>query len=311
MHTTKAVILEVMAWAADNLDTELSVEALARRAGYSTPYFSRAFAAVVGEGPAAWVLARRIEQAADRLSAGSDRVLDVALECGFNDVTTFERAFRRSTGLTPSAFRKAKTGTTPEIDEVETCDRVLLPGFRLSGLAVDVTKDAAAPAALWQRLTRLLSEMELDIAPEAFRQVAFWQGDPERRFTCIAGFVDDTGTPLPLPFISIDVPEATCRRFVVSGGTDRIAAAYETIYSTLMPKLHDWPAGNFVCEIHAATAPRASRSGCRLPASSVRSQPEANTPTRSLPGTLWKKPFENSASGCASPSTAWASPAVM
>lgn len=251
MHATKAVIFEVMAWAADHLDEDMSVEALARRAGYSTPYFSRAFAAVVGEGPASWILSKRVDRAAERLSESSARVIEIALDCGFNDVTTFERAFRRRTGLTPSAFRRARTGDVPP-SEVETAGREVMDAFRISGLAVDVVSDPAAPAALWQRLTRLLADMDMTVTPDRFRQIAFWQGDPDARYTCVAGFVDTSGARLPLPFVSIDIPEATCRRFIVSGGTDRIAAAYQQVFENLLPALHDWPAGNFVCEVPRA-----------------------------------------------------------
>ena len=252
MHATKTVITQVMAWALDHLDEDLSVEMLSRRAGYSTPYFSRAFAAVVGETPANWVLSRRVERAAERLSNGSARVLDVALDCGFNDVTTFERAFRRRTGLTPSAFRRVRSGEDMPARLVTTGERTLLPAFRLSGLAIDVVADPTAPAALWQRLTKLIAETGIVVDSSAFRQVAFWQGDPEKRYTCVAGFVHDEGAPLALPFVNIDIPAATCRRFVVSGGTEQIVAAYEAIFDTLLPKLHDWPVGNFVCELPRA-----------------------------------------------------------
>lgn len=249
MQATKTVILDVMAWAAAHLDEDLSVEILARRAGYSTPYFARAFAAVVGEGPAGWVLGQRVERAAERLADGGARVLDVALDCGFNDVTTFERAFRRRTGLTPSAFRRVLSDAERQRAPVTTGERVMMEGFRLSGLAVDVAADPAAPAALWQRLSRLIGEMGWQIAPDSYRQVAFWQGDPAQKFTCIAGFIDTEGMSRPLPFVSVDVPGTLCRRFVVAGVGESIASAYDAIYSDLMPGLNDWPAGNFVCEV--------------------------------------------------------------
>ncbi len=252
MHTTKAVIREVMTWAADHLDEDLAVEVLARRAGYSTPYFSRAFAAVVGESPASWILSKRVERAAERLTSEGSRVVDVALDCGFNDVTTFARAFRRRTGLTPSAFRRARNGAEARPELVVAAERVRLQAFRLSGLAVDVHGDPTGPAALWQRLMKLIDDMEMVVAPEDFCQVAFWQGDPEMAYTCVAGFRHEGNAPPPLPFVSIDIPAATCRRFLVDDAGQRIGLAYEMIFDTLLPQLRDRPTANFVCELPRA-----------------------------------------------------------
>ncbi len=48
----------------------------------------------------------RLRKAAELLShAGEARISDIALDCGFNDLSYFNRCFRRRFGLTPSAAR--------------------------------------------------------------------------------------------------------------------------------------------------------------------------------------------------------------
>jgi AraC-like DNA-binding protein len=48
----------------------------------------------------------RLRKAADLLTrAGGGRISDIAFDCGFNDLSYFNRCFRRRFGLTPSAAR--------------------------------------------------------------------------------------------------------------------------------------------------------------------------------------------------------------
>jgi AraC-like DNA-binding protein len=47
----------------------------------------------------------RMRKAADLLARGKGRISDIAFECGFNDLSYFNRCFRRRFGLTPTAAR--------------------------------------------------------------------------------------------------------------------------------------------------------------------------------------------------------------
>ncbi|MBE7212684.1 MAG: helix-turn-helix domain-containing protein, partial [Gluconacetobacter diazotrophicus] len=85
------------------------IDALAARAGLSPRHFSRLFAAEVGTTPAAWVEAARID-AARRLLEDGLPPKQVAGACGFIDIETFRRAFRRRTGVFPAAYRRTHGG---------------------------------------------------------------------------------------------------------------------------------------------------------------------------------------------------------
>jgi AraC-like DNA-binding protein len=78
---------------------------LAQRAGLSPYHFLRTFQRVVGVTPHQYVLRTRLRHAARRLLAEPERVLDIALDCGFGDVSNFNRAFRTEFGASPRAFR--------------------------------------------------------------------------------------------------------------------------------------------------------------------------------------------------------------
>lgn len=92
-------------------DAALTLRSLARTAGLSPYHFLRTFERVTGVTPHQYVLRARLREAAMRIAAGQGRILDVALDCGFGDVSNFNRAFRAEFGVSPRAYR-ARSSTT-------------------------------------------------------------------------------------------------------------------------------------------------------------------------------------------------------
>jgi AraC family transcriptional regulator len=95
----------VLEFAAAHLDEDLSLTALAARAGLSAFHLHRVFSAAAGETPKQFTLRLRLERAALLLLRGEDSVLNVALSCGFGSHEAFCRAFRRHFGTGPRAYR--------------------------------------------------------------------------------------------------------------------------------------------------------------------------------------------------------------
>jgi AraC-like DNA-binding protein len=52
-------------------------------------------------------LRARLRQAAERLAASRDRVTDIALDVGFDDLSNFMRSFRAEFGVSPRRYRSA------------------------------------------------------------------------------------------------------------------------------------------------------------------------------------------------------------
>jgi AraC family transcriptional regulator len=82
-----------------------TLDAMARDAGLSPYHFLRTFERVTGITPHQYVLRARLRDAALRLTAPGDRILDVALEAGFGDVSNFNRTFRAEFGASPREYR--------------------------------------------------------------------------------------------------------------------------------------------------------------------------------------------------------------
>lgn len=87
------------------VDGALSLGSLAEEAGLSPYHFLRTFHQITRLTPHQYVQRARLREAAVRLASGKEKVLDVALDCGFGDVSNFNRAFRAEFGANPSAYR--------------------------------------------------------------------------------------------------------------------------------------------------------------------------------------------------------------
>lgn len=98
-------VRDVQAWIADHLTDDLSVPALAARAGMSTRNFARVFPAAVGTTPGDYVERVRVEAAKQRLETSTASIAEIARSCGFGTPETMHRAFRRRIGTTPGHYR--------------------------------------------------------------------------------------------------------------------------------------------------------------------------------------------------------------
>lgn len=84
----------------------LTLDVLARTAGLSRYHFLRTFERLTGVTPHQYILRTRLRDAAERLALGRGKVLDIALDAGFNDLSNFTRTFRQEFGASPLAYRR-------------------------------------------------------------------------------------------------------------------------------------------------------------------------------------------------------------
>jgi AraC-like DNA-binding protein len=99
-------------------DETLTLADLAGATAMSPYHFLRTFRALVGMTPHQFVLRTRLHRAAVRLRRSDETVSAIAFDAGFNDLSTFNRRFRRVIGASPSAYRDARlpTGPTARLD---------------------------------------------------------------------------------------------------------------------------------------------------------------------------------------------------
>ena len=84
----------------------LTLEQMARDLGYNYTYLSAYFNQRLHTGFQDFVNQYRVSHAAMLLQGSSIPVTQVAEQCGFGTIRSFNRVFLKSLGMSPSAFRK-------------------------------------------------------------------------------------------------------------------------------------------------------------------------------------------------------------
>jgi transcriptional regulator GlxA family with amidase domain len=108
-HATVRMVID---YVVAHPDADLSVEALAARAGVSARQLTRLFREHAGESPGNAVRRIRLEIAA-RLAATTDLQLSqIARRCGFSSAETMRQAFAAKFGVSPRMFRYTQTRST-------------------------------------------------------------------------------------------------------------------------------------------------------------------------------------------------------
>lgn len=97
-----------------HLTQKLTADLLASKAGFSTYHFCRVFRFDVGCSVMDYVRQRRLMFAAVQLSTGR-KIIDIALEYGFETHSGFSKAFRRHFGYSPEIYARFGQTTTPAL----------------------------------------------------------------------------------------------------------------------------------------------------------------------------------------------------
>lgn len=96
----------VLSYMEENYDKKMTVEKAAAKCGYSASHFMRWFKEMTGTRFGNYLIELRLEKAARALRTTEDTVLEVAGKTGFNNLSNFNRLFKKRYGITPSEFRK-------------------------------------------------------------------------------------------------------------------------------------------------------------------------------------------------------------
>ena len=88
------------------IEDELTLCDMAQAVELSTAHFSRMFRKSTGESPHQFLLRQRLERAKMMLRSADERVIDVAVACGFKSQQHFAQAFRHVFGASPTEYRQ-------------------------------------------------------------------------------------------------------------------------------------------------------------------------------------------------------------
>ncbi|WP_162515342.1 AraC family transcriptional regulator [Paenibacillus pinistramenti] len=232
----KAIIQGIINYIESHLSDELTLRRLAELAHYSEYHFHRLFQFFTGMTVMCYIRSRRLVRAASLIRETDRKLLDIALECGFQSPETFSRNFRKAFGIMPSDLRRNEAAVTlphallalPSPINLMAAAKdgrlsrdwrdwnmdyklVTLPASRIIGYRIETTVDNSQnnkdiPAfwqhymknKLWENIPGKLRNVELGVCTESTE---------DGRFGYVIGYEAAPGTAVPDGLVEYHLPE--------------------------------------------------------------------------------------------------------
>ncbi len=104
------VIENIKNYIEDNLEFDIKISHIAKIFHYNEQYLGRYFKEKSGISFGNYLCLRRIKKAKFLLESSNDTIISIANKVGFNNVTYFNRVFKKICGFTPTEYRKNQIG---------------------------------------------------------------------------------------------------------------------------------------------------------------------------------------------------------
>lgn len=157
----------------NHLNENIGLSDVSRAAGYSYCHMTRLFSSVLGESAGRYINRRRLYNASKKLIHSDQRVIDIALDCGFESPEAFSRAFKAVFGRSPMDYRKAgldlavnaKRKLAPEdVNHIannisRSPEFVMLEETRIAGLRGTTSLFDNRIPELWEKFLRLHKDL--------------------------------------------------------------------------------------------------------------------------------------------------------
>ena len=104
-------IKEMITFIQNNYDRNLTISEIAAVCAISPSECMRCFHAAINTTPIAYLKGYRLQQAAYKLHFTTDKIYNIAQDCGFQEMSYFAKSFREVYGRTPSEYRKSLSVT--------------------------------------------------------------------------------------------------------------------------------------------------------------------------------------------------------
>ncbi|NMO97338.1 AraC family transcriptional regulator [Paenibacillus lemnae] len=106
-YEQRARMQKILSYIEENCRTEITLESISKHFNIDPYHFSRSFKSTLGISFKTYLNTVRVSLAEIKLETTEDSILDIALECGFTSIRTFNRVYKTLKGRTPSELRKA------------------------------------------------------------------------------------------------------------------------------------------------------------------------------------------------------------
>lgn len=102
---TPFILKKIVAYINDNINEKITISDLSARSRWKPQHFIKVFTNFMGVTPYQFILVKKIEIAKKLIAETNVNTHDIAFELGFLSYSNFSKAFKKSTGKTPSNYR--------------------------------------------------------------------------------------------------------------------------------------------------------------------------------------------------------------
>lgn len=115
-----SLIHQILIYCIENYHDNISLKDFAQKAGYNAKYCSQCFHSATSINFREFVNLIRIQQSKEMLLETAKSITEIAFECGFQNIRSFNRAFQASAGISPRDFRLhcVSNGLQEKSDEI-------------------------------------------------------------------------------------------------------------------------------------------------------------------------------------------------
>lgn len=110
LHSLSQQLSGAISYLHANYHRSITLEELASLVPLSEAQFCRSFKHLTGMTPFRYLVRYRILQSCTELTHTDKKITDIALSCGFNNISYYNRAFLQIMNITPSEYRRSCTG---------------------------------------------------------------------------------------------------------------------------------------------------------------------------------------------------------
>lgn len=185
-----------------NLKTDIHGKELSEMAGYSEVYYGDLFRKATGLPVRQYLVRRRLAHAIFEISSGA-KMLDAALEYGFETYAGFYRAFCREYGCSPSAYLKRYRPARPYRIDLKQEEKILLVRKGIQGLLAHWGMEREPVSEIYYPGSGMTCENGFQIGESHILKISALPGGL-RRHVEISQALQATGIRISQPVASVD-----------------------------------------------------------------------------------------------------------
>jgi len=248
-HFHRIQIGKAQGFIRSHLNSEMTLNDIAEASGASRYHFIRVFSAYVGETPFEYIQRQKILKALELLQNSKSSITDVSFEVGFESQSSFNKAFKKITFLSPSEFRNLGKDQQDKIYyTVNTNEKQkkLVMNLNLSEKPevvkrpktnVFTIKEEGGPFSeiaplAWQKFLEVLGQANQDVSQSEFLGVSYIETikQQEKHIYKVA-LSHPSNKELSFQTLKKEIlPEAKYLKFTLKGSYQGVWPAFDRIY---------------------------------------------------------------------------------